>query len=142
MFFLLVFDIVFDVVSRKLYSRHHVKRYGLDETTQKVILISAEEEKVRLRHAIETYGYKNDRKEVTYDCTVIKDITNDEIDSLKEIKDAEDTQSSCAASGVSFFPFCMVIMINNYRIDVLRHLKVPSSADQNPGSEPPGIFLW
>ena len=26
-------------------------------------------------------------------------------------------------------------------VDVLRHLKVPSSIDRNPGSEPPGIFL-
>ena len=123
MAFLIFFGICFDVISRKLYTRHYLSRHTLADNSQKVLLVCEEGETERLRHYIEKYGYLNELKDVHYDCMVSHtmhpgsvEIKDTDYDVIFFSSRAEEklTDREYEILSLLNIPFCRELSFNNF----------------------------
>ena len=81
---LVIYGIILDVVSRKLYAKYYLSHHSASESKQKILLIAEEKEAQRLKHRLETYGYINERKDVKNDCEVILTVPVSDIGNINK----------------------------------------------------------
>ena len=76
---LILFGIIYDVISRILYKKWYHSQFSEDELKEHVLLICDEEDRAPLTKRIEQYGYDNKEKEVHFDCEVSRCVSSETV---------------------------------------------------------------
>ena len=96
--FLILFGIILDTISRIMYKNYYIRNYSGLEKKQPLILVACENETDYLTHALNTYDYINQEKEVALECIVTRHYTPQELNHFSAEKGSYLYISAKAAS--------------------------------------------
>ena len=88
---LILFGIVLDIISRKLYCSYCTKHYASEGNRLSVVLVACENEKASLEHAINAYGLTDADKDIQSDCSVKRIVSPEEAVTLTAANNVSET---------------------------------------------------